>query len=108
MMGRLPSMSGGATSWRIRRQLLRALPPPLNDDHVPPPPACPSPMTSSPATVKRYIPRDPISRLMLFNLTSVRAMFTLVLVFMLLNHTSIRTMFILVSEIIMIYILVLI
>jgi hypothetical protein len=45
---------------------------------------------------------------MLFNLTSVRAMFTLVRVFMLLNYTSIRATLILVSELVMIYILVLI
>jgi hypothetical protein len=49
-----------------------------------------------------------MSQLMLFNLTSVHAMLTLVLVFMLVNHTSIRAMLILVSEIVMIYSLVLI
>ena len=66
------------------------------------------PATLSLSTIERYTPRDPMSQLMLFNLTSVRAMFTLVLVFMLLNHTSILATLILVSEIIMIYIMVLI
>ena len=76
----------------------RNVPPPFVNDIV----------TLALSTIKRYTPRDPVSRLMLFNLTSVRAMFTLVLVFMLLNHTSIRAMFILVSEIVIIHILILI
>ena len=58
---------------------------------------------SSLSTIERYTPRDPMSQLMLFNLTSVRAMFTLVLVSMLLNHISILATLILVSEIVMIY-----
>ena len=66
------------------------------------------PATLSLSTIERYTPRDPMSQLMLFTLTSVRAMFTLGLVFMLLNHTSIRATLIVVSEIVMIYILVLI
>ena len=66
------------------------------------------PATSSLSAIESYTPRDPMSGLMLFNLTNVRAMFTLVFMFMLLNHTSIRAMLILVSEIVMIYILVLI
>ena len=46
---------------------------------------------------------------MLFDLIdSVRAMLTLVILFMLLNHASIQAMLILVFEIVMIYILVLI
>ena len=114
MTRRLPSKLGGATSRRIRRQLLRDLPPPLIDDLAPSPlaaspSASPSPTTSSPATVERYTSRDPISLLVLFNLmASVRAMLTLVLLFMLLNHASIRVMLILVPKIVMICILVLI
>jgi hypothetical protein len=45
---------------------------------------------------------------MLFNLTSMRAMLTLLFLFMMFNLTSIQAMFILVSEIAMIYVLVLI
>jgi hypothetical protein len=45
---------------------------------------------------------------MLFNLTSMRAMLTLLFMFMMFNLTSIQAMFILVSEIAMIYVLVLI
>jgi hypothetical protein len=114
MTGRLPSKSGDATSWRIRRQLLRDLPPPLIDDLAPSPlatspSASPSPVTSSPATVERYTSRDLMSLFMLFNLmASVQAMLTLVLLFMLLNHASIRAMLILVPKIVMIFILVLI
>jgi hypothetical protein len=77
------------------------IPPPLVNDIVPSSP----PLRHRLSTIERYTPRDPMSRLML---TSVLAMFTLVLVFMLLNHTRIRAMLILVSKIIMIYILILI
>jgi hypothetical protein len=114
MTGRLPSKSGGATSRRIHRQLLRDLPPLLIDDLAPSPlaaspSASPSPVTSSPATIKRYTSRDPMSLFMLFNLmASVRVRLTLVLLFMLLNHASIRAMRILVPKIAMICILVLI
>ena len=48
-MGHLPSKSGGATSWRIRSQLLRTLPSPLIDDLVPAAASSPS-ASSSPAT----------------------------------------------------------
>jgi hypothetical protein len=50
---------------------------------------------------------DPMS-FMLFNLTNVRAMLTLVFVFMMFNLTSMLELYMLVSEIVMIYILVLI
>jgi hypothetical protein len=56
-----------------------------------------SPATSSPTTVERYTSRDPMSLFVLFNLmASVRAMLTLVLLFILLNHATIRAMLILV------------
>ena len=81
---------------------------------MPPSPATspstsPSPVTSSPSAVERYIPRDPMSSVMLFDMmTSVRARFTLVLLFRLLNHTNIQAMLNLVLKIVIIYILVLI
>ena len=100
--GRLSSKSGFATYRRIRRQLLRSLPPPLIDDFTLPP--SPSPATSSP--VQRYTSRDSF---MLFDMmASVRDMFMLVLLFILLGHASIQVMFNLVRGFIMIYILVLI
>ena len=100
--GRFPSKSGGATSRRIRRQLLRSLSPLLIDDFAIPP--SPSPAMSSP--VQRYISRDSF---MLFDMmASVRDMFMLVLLFILLGHASIQVMFNLVRGFIMIYILVLI
>ena len=104
-------------SRRIRRQLLRALPPPLSDDIdlVPLSPAS-SPSTSpSPAitsTIERYISRVLMSSFILFNLFGVRAMLTPVVMFMLCNmlfdHASIQYMLNLVFQIVMIYILVLI
>lgn len=45
---------------------------------------------------------------MLFNLTRIRAVFTLVFVSMLFNLTSIRAMLILIYKIVMIYVLILI
>ena len=104
-------------SRRIRRQLLRALPPPLSDDIdlVPLSPAS-SPSTSpSPAitsTIERYISRVLMSSFILFNLFGVRAMLTPVVMFMLCNmlfdHVSIQYMLNLVFQIIIIYFLVLI
>jgi hypothetical protein len=104
---------GGATSWRIRHQLLRALPPPLIDDlnltssftSASPPPA-------TTTTIGRYNPRDLMSSFILSNLSGVRARLTPVIVFMLCNmlfcHASIQYMLNLVHQFIMIYILVLI
>ena len=71
-----------------------SLPPPLINDLTPsPPPASPSasPLaaTSSPATVERYTPRDPMSFFELFNLTGVRALITPIFMLMMLNHTSV-------------------
>jgi hypothetical protein len=82
--GRLPSKSGSATSRRIRRQLRRALPPPLIDDFdddfnindfdvdlVPSSPPSASPTTTG--TVDRYNPRDLILLFILSNMLICRA-----------------------------------
>jgi hypothetical protein len=99
--GRLPSKSGGATFRRIRRQLRRALPPPLIDDFdddfnindfdvdlVP----SSSPTTT--ATVGKYNPRDLILSFILSN--------------MLICHANMLHIIDLVHLFYMIYILVLI
>jgi hypothetical protein len=102
---RLPSKSGGATSRRIRRQLRRALPPPVIDDFdddfnindfdvdlVSSSPPSASPTTT--ATVGRYNPRDLI---LLFILSNI-----------LICHASMLYILDLVQLFYMIYILVLI
>jgi hypothetical protein len=103
--GRLPSKSGGATSRRIRRQLCRALPPPLIDDFdddfnindfdvnlVPSSP--PSASLTNTTTVGRYNPHDLILSFILSN--------------MLICHASMLYMLDLVHLFYMIHILVLI
>jgi hypothetical protein len=65
-------------------------------------------VTSSPSPVEKCTPRDPISPFMIFYHASVRAMYTLALLFMLLDHASIQAMLNLVLEFVMIYILILI
>jgi hypothetical protein len=94
--GHLPSKSGGATSRRIRRQLRRAIPPPLIDDFdvdlVPSSPPSASPTTT--ATVGRYNPRDLILSFILSN--------------MLICHANMLYILDLVHLFYMIYILVLI
>jgi hypothetical protein len=103
--GRLSSKSGGATSRRIRRQLRRALPPPLIDgfdddfdindfdvDLVPSSPPSASPTTA--VTVDRYNFHDLILSFILFN--------------MLICHASMLYILDLVNLFYMIYILVLI
>jgi hypothetical protein len=78
-MGRLPSKSGGATSRRIRRQLHRALPPPLivnfdNDFNIDGfdvdlvPSSSPSASPTTTATVHSYNYRDLILSFILSNI----------------------------------------
>jgi hypothetical protein len=104
-MGRLPSKSGGTTSWRIRRQLRRVLPQTLivdfdndfnfNDFDVDlVPSSSPSVSPTTTATVGRYNPRDLILSFMLSN--------------MLICHASMLYMLDLVHLFYMIYILILI
>jgi hypothetical protein len=103
--GRLPSKSSGATSRRIRRQLRRALPPPLIDDFDDDfkindfdvdlvPPSLPSTSPTTTATVGRYNPRDLILSFILSNMP--------------IRHTSMLYMLDLVHLFYMIYILFLI
>ena len=95
-IGHLPSKLGSATSHRVRHQLLRALPPSLIDDFVPPPAA------TSPSVDKRYTHRDPICYCCM---PAVLIMLMFIMsMFMLSNLTTMMPVY----EIVMIYVLVLI
>ena len=88
-------------SRRIRRQLLRALPPPLINNFVPPQ------AMASPSADERHMHRDPIC----YCRMPTVLMITLLLItplFMLTNLTSMLGLQMLVSKIVMIYVLVLI